>query len=174
MEFHEPVGSRGSVSLAHLERVVLRGRAQLSTSVLGAIADAGAGVLVLSGRHNRCLATCVGRPHNDVLRRLGQFDAYRNTEARVAWSRMLVAAKAHAQCRLLKKALASRPDKRRQLTRTITKLEAQHTRLIGEERRIGLSSLLGVEGAMAAIYFEGFSALFPASLEFHNRNRRLA
>ena len=78
IEIREPTGRRGTVPLARLERVVLRGRAKVSTSALGAITDAGAGILVLSGRQNRRLATCVGRPHNDVLRRLGQFDAYQD------------------------------------------------------------------------------------------------
>ena len=104
LEFHEPTGRRGSVPLARLERLVLRGRVQLSTSVLGALTEAGAGVLSLSGRHSRHLATCVGRPHNDVVRRLGQFDAYRDPDARAQWSRTLIAAKTKAQLRLLHRA----------------------------------------------------------------------
>ena len=78
LEFHGPNGKRGSAPLASLERVVLRGRVRLTTSVLGAIAESGAGMLTMSGRQNRHLATCVGRPHNDVVRQLGQFDAYRD------------------------------------------------------------------------------------------------
>ena len=53
IEIREPTGRRGTVPLARLERVVLRGRAKVSTSALGAITDAGAGILVLSGRQNR-------------------------------------------------------------------------------------------------------------------------
>ncbi len=172
LEFHDPAGRRGSVPLAHLERVVVRGRAQLSTSVLGAITAAGAGVLVLSGRQNRHLATCVGRPHNDVLRRLGQFDAYRDIGARTEWSRMLIAAKTDAQLRLLRKALARRPDKRRQLTRAIGRLDATRRRVQQDEKANSIGSLLGIEGAAAAAYFGGLSALFAPSLGFERRNRR--
>ena len=172
LEFREPAGRRGSVPLAHIERVVLRGRVQLSTSVLGALTEAGAGVLSLSGRQSRHLATCVGRPHNDVVRRLGQFDAYRNPEARVQWSRRLIDAKTKAQLRLLRQALDRRPDKRRQLTRAIAQLETLLSRVPDDARPPGLASLLGIEGAAAAAYFGGFRALFPRSLRFEGRNRR--
>ncbi len=170
--FYEPKGRRGSVPIGQLERVVLRGRMQLSTSVLGAITEAGAGVLVLSGRHSRHMATCVGRPHNDVLRRLGQFDAYRDAATRLDWATKLVSAKVHAQSRLLKKALGQRPDKRRQLTKAMDRLEALEGRLLADAETLSIPSLLGIEGAAAAAYFAGYSALFPPSLGFHSRNRR--
>jgi len=160
------------VPLAQIERVVLRGRVQLSTCVGGALTEAGAGVLVLSGRHSRQLATCVGRPHNDVTRRLGQFDAYRDADARARWSRALVAAKTKAQLRLLRLARDRRPDKRRPLTQAITRLDAARNRLTDENRLPELSSLLGIEGAAARSYFAGYQVLFPPSLGFEGRNRR--
>ena len=172
LEFREPAGRRGSVPLAQLERVVLRGRVQLSTSVLGALTEAGAGVLSLSGRHSRHLATCVGRPHNDVVRRIGQFDAYRDPDARASWSRALIAAKTKAQARFLRQALERRLDKRRPLTRAIGRIERLQSRISDEAAPPGLASLLGVEGAAAAAYFDGFRALFPRSLRFEGRNRR--
>ena len=172
LEFHEPAGRRGSVPLAHIERVVLRGRVQLSTSVLGALTEAGAGVLSLSGRQSRHLATCVGRPHNDVVRRLGQFDTYRDPEARARWSRRLIEAKTKAQLRLLHQALDRRPDRRRQLTRAIAQLEPLLGRILDDAQPPDIASLLGIEGAAAAAYFGGYRALFPASLQFEGRNRR--
>ena len=172
LEFREPAGRRGSAPLAQIERVVLRGRVQLSTSVLGALTEAGVGVLSLSGRHNRRLATCVGRPHNDVVRRVGQFDAYRDPDARASWSRALIAAKTKAQARLLRQALERRPDKRRPLTRAIRRIERLQSRISDETPPPGLASLLGIEGAAAAAYFGGFRALFPRSLRFEGRNRR--
>ncbi len=172
LEFHEPAGRRGSVPLAQIERLVLRGRVQLSTSVLGALTEAGAGVLSLSGRHSRHLATCVGRPHNDVVRRLGQFDAYRDPDARAAWSQTLIAAKTKAQARFLRQALERRPDKRRPLTRAIAQIEGLQGRISDEARPPGIASLLGIEGAAAAAYFGGFRTLFPRSLQFEGRNRR--
>ena len=172
LEFHEPAGRRGSVPLAHIERVVLRGRVQLSTSVLGALTEAGAGVLSLSGRQSRHLATCVGRPHNDVVRRLGQFDAYRDREARTQWSRRLVEAKTKAQLRLLRQALERRPDKRRQITRALTRIESLLKRIADHASPPDIASLLGIEGAAASAYFGGFCSLFPPSLQLEGRNRR--
>ena len=172
LEFREPSGRRGSAPLAQLERVVLRGRVTLSTSVLGALADAGAGVLMLSGRQSRHLATCIGRPHNDVVRRLGQFDAYRDPVARARWSRALIEAKTKAQLRLLRRALERRPDKRLRLTRAISQLEPLLDRIADEGHPPAIASLRGIEGAAAAAYFEGFRSLFPRSLGFNCRNRR--
>ena len=172
LEFHEPTGRRGSVPLAQIERLVLRGRVQLSTTVLGALTEAGAGVLSLSGRQSRHLATCVGRPHNDVIRRLGQFDAYRDREARAQWSQALVAAKIKAQLRLLRQARDRRPDKRYPLTQAITRLEASLGRVADAAPRPDIATLLGLEGAAARSYFGGFHVLFPPSLRFQGRNRR--
>ena len=172
LELHEPGGRRGSIPIAQIDRVVLRGRVQLSTSVLGALTEAGAGVLALSGRQSNHLATCVGRPHNDVVRRIGQFDAYRSRAARAEWSRALVAAKTAAQVRLLRKALGRRPDRRRPLTRAIKQLESLSARVSDGAPPSGVASILGIEGAAAAAYFDGFRTLFARSLRFKERNRR--
>ena len=172
LQFYEPAGRRGSVPLAQIDRVVLRGRVQLSTSVLGALTEAGAGVLSLSGRHSRHLATCVGRPHNDVVRRLGQFDAYQDPQARAQWSRTLVGAKLSAQLRLLHQALDRRPARRWRLTRAIARIEPLLARTSDEASRPGVASLLGIEGAAAAAYFAGLRVLFAPSLGFKERNRR--
>lgn len=172
LEVREPKGRWSTVPLARLERVVLRGRAKVTTSVLGAIADAGAGILVLSGRYSRHLATCVGRPHNDVVRRLGQFDTYQDPLARTQWALALISEKVQAQGRLLKKALNSRPDKRRKLTRAIAQLDTLHDRAAQDGPQLDIPSMRGIEGAAAAAYFKGFAALFPPSLGFEHRNRR--
>lgn len=129
IEVHEPSGKRGSIPLVGLERVVLRGRVQLSTSVIGAFVKAGASVAMLGGGRSRYLATCMGKPHNDVRRRIGQFDAYRNGAARVRWARDLVAAKVVAQRRLLQKAMAVRPALRRPLSRGSARLDEAHKRV---------------------------------------------
>lgn len=172
VEVHEATGQRGHIPLVGLERVVLHGQVRLSTSVLGAFVRAGASVGLLSGGHSRYMATCVGRPHNDVLRRLGQFDAYRDKAARLAWARDLVKAKVVAQRRLLLKALAARPDKRYVLFRGNRRLEAAVDRLAGPEDASSLPALLGIEGAAAAAYFAAYAALFPQSLGFVARRRR--
>lgn len=172
VEVHEAAGQRGHIPLVGLERVVLHGQVRFSTAVLGAFVRAGASVGFLSGGRSRYMATCVGRPHNDVLRRLGQFDAYRDKAARLEWAQDLVKAKVAAQRRLLLKGLAARPDKRHELFRGNRRLEAALDRLARPEDVCSLSALLGIEGAAAAAYFAAYAALFPPSLGFVARRRR--
>lgn len=172
LKCRERTGRCRSIPLAQLERVVLRGRAQLSTSVLGALTEAGAGVLVLSGRHNRQLAVCVGRPHNDAWRRVGQLDAFGDKGARARWSQALIAAKTKAQLRLLAKALDQRPDKRRILVRSTAQLQSACDRLASSATPPEVDTTMGIEGAAARAYFSAYSTLFPPSLGFKGRWRR--
>ena len=55
-----------TVPLTLLDRVVIRAETGFSSGVLGALAEAGTAVTVLSGRQGRRLATVLGRPHNDA------------------------------------------------------------------------------------------------------------
>lgn len=171
LQVHEPSGRRGSVPIVTLERVVVHGRATLATSALGALADAGVGVLVLSGRTSRPLATLVGTPHNDVLRRLGQYEAYRDMAARRRWSATLVAAKTRAQINALGKILTERPDKRRALTRATIGLENALARVENAEPP-SIATVLGLEGAAAASYFKALTEVFPPAFGFRARRRR--
>jgi len=172
LQFHEPDGRRGSVPVAPLERVVVRGRASLDSSAIAALAEAGAGILVLSGRKSQRVGIFVGKPHNDVLRRLGQFDAYRDESARRAWSAALVTAKIRAQVNALRKMLVERPDKRRAITRATTHLEAVRDRVETPPDPPPLATLLGLEGASAASYFRCFAELVPKGFGFAGRRRR--
>ncbi len=171
LEVYEPAGRRGSIPLAGLDRVVLHGRVRLSTSVIGALVEAGASIALLGGRRSRYLATCVGQVHNDVWRRLGQFDAYRNPVARVGWARELVKAKISAQQRLLRRAMESRPSQRRALFAAIRRLDAA-LESASSCTELTLARLLGIEGAAAAAYFSAYAGLFPPSLGFAGRRRR--
>ncbi|MCV4796814.1 hypothetical protein OFB84_33320, partial [Escherichia coli] len=49
--------------LGPVERVVLRGPARISTGAIAAIAGAGCGLTVLSGRRSEPAGTLLGRPH---------------------------------------------------------------------------------------------------------------
>ena len=171
LRVRDPGGKSATVPLAHLERVVVRGDASLSASAIGAITDSGAGLVILSGRQNRHLATCVGAPHKDVLRRLGQFDAYRDTPTRNEWSRKVVHAKLHAQLRVLSEAKLRRADKRLVLHKSIRQIEALSAR-VSEHGGFSVATCLGIEGAAASAYFGGYKTLFPPSLNFAGRRKR--
>lgn len=169
---HEPGGRRGTIPLAGLERVVLHGRVTLSTSVIGALVSGGATVGLIGGRRSRYVTTCVGSLQNDVRRRVGQFDAYRCDAARTQWARAIVEAKLAAQLRLLRRALAARPDQRYALFRGSRRIEDALERLASTTRPFTLPTLLGIEGAAAAAYFAAYASVFPPSLGFTARRRR--
>ena len=172
LQFKCPTKRRGSVPLAQIDRLIIRGNAKFSTGLLGTLANYGIGVLVLSGRNNRHLASIVGRPHKDILRRLGQFEIYSNSIARLSWSRRLIASKIQAQLRLLSKALGQRPDKRRELTKRINALSDALDSASSSTQLTTIPQLLGIDGNAARQYYAGLSSLFADSLKFKNRNRR--
>ena len=65
--FYENGQRVGTVPLAPLARVFLRGEVTLTSSLLGKLGERGIGVVVLSGR--KALPTMLlGRPHNDAAR----------------------------------------------------------------------------------------------------------
>ena len=70
--FYENGERIGTVPLAPLSRVFIRGDVTLSSSLLGKLGERGIGVVVLSGR--KALPTMLlGRPHNDAARRVAQY-----------------------------------------------------------------------------------------------------
>src|SRR5487761_289334 len=160
------------IPLAPLERVVLRGDAVLSTRVLAAFWQKDVGLLLLSGRHSEATARLVGRPHDDVALRLEQYRHAIDAEACRVLAHRIVTAKLAAEARLLVRAPAVRPDRRKPLSdalATLGRLEARLTRPEGSFDRDGL---VGLEGAGAAAYFRAYTSLFPKSLGFSQRRRR--
>jgi len=158
-----------TVPMTLLARVVAHGDIRLSTGLLGALAEAGVGLVVLSKRHSRRTATLLGLPHADARIRLAQYRLWHDPALRGVWAARVVETKIAAQHRLLHRALAQRPDQRKPLCDAIAGLErARAHAAVARE----IPALLGIEGAAAAAYFGGLGALFPDSLEFHGRNRR--
>jgi CRISPR-associated protein Cas1 len=163
-------GGKGSgIPLTGISRIVIRGNVTVSTGLLGTLAEQGIGVLMLSGRHSRRTACLFGRPHADVVRRLGQYRLFFDPAQRLAWSWHLIAAKLMAQQRGLRQALASRPDRRKVLTGALRSIELILSK-VGDADN--LEVLNGYEGAAAAAYFRGYGALFPPELAFTKRTRR--
>lgn len=162
---------QGSVPLALLDRVVIRGTVTLDTGLLGALADQGASVLFQTGRFGRVQAMLLGGGQGDAGRRVAQYSLYRDPAWRWGWSRYLVARKLAGQTRLLRGALRQRPDLRKPLSDALASLEALRLRVV-EAPPESLESLRGLEGAAGAAYFGALTQLFPASLGFQGRNRR--
>ncbi len=160
------------IPLAPLERVVLRGEAMLSTRVLAALWRQDVGLLLLSGRHSEATARLVGRPHEDAALRLQQYRRALDGEACRLAAHYIIAAKLAAEARLLARARALRPDRRKPLSDALAVLERLSARLADPGEELAREALLGLEGAGAAAYFRAYATLFPASLGFTQRRRR--
>lgn len=166
-----PDGASARLPLAHVERVVVRAPARLTTGAIAAIAEADAALLILSGRRSQPAAFLLGRPRADAAIRLGQFRLCLDPEARLAVARLILRRKLLGQARTLASAAVRRPDKRLPLRRGLEVLRATLADLRVQPPS-SLASLSGQEGAAAAAYFSALCEVFPPSLGFSGRNRR--
>ncbi len=172
LSFYSEGEKRGSLPMKMLERIVIRARTNLDSGVLLKLAENGIGVSLLTSRQGRFGAALLGRPHNDVMRRLTQYEWYRDERKRIRWSVELVRSKMANQKRLLERALKARSDQRRPLFKANSALHELLLKLQASPDSLSLESLRGIEGAAAAAYFAGFTAIFAKSLKFTGRNRR--
>lgn len=166
--FHENGQRIGTVPLAPLDRVFLRGDVTLSSSLLGKLGERGIGVVVLSGRKGEP-TMLLGRPHNDAARRIAQYRLSQDAAYCLRFSRAVVEAKLRAQAAFLLERREVEPQSRYLLTTCLRRIET----CLGEiERLDSPGRLRGLEGAAAAAYFEGLGDLLPERLKFSGRNRR--
>ncbi len=158
-----------SLPLSGIERLILRSGARISTSLLAELWRRDVGVLILAGRHPEPTARFLGRPRQDLELRLRQYELVRDPGRRLAFAREIVAAKLAGQGRLLARFAAEGRGNGLRLRAAAARLEE----LAGAARDApDLASLLGFEGTGAALHFEAYATLFPASLGFSGRNRR--
>lgn len=185
-----------TVPLALLDRVVVSADAVLRARLVGQLAEAGIGLLVLHPRRPERAAILLGRPHADVRLRLAQYQlcfatghasgagrGAAGTPAReeagnpaapaAAWARSLVAAKIAAQRRVLARALALRGETNPAPAARdgLAALATIAARLAGPGD-LAPAVLLGLEGSAAAAHFAALTGLFPPALGFLRRNRR--
>ncbi|HIE54898.1 MAG TPA: CRISPR-associated endonuclease Cas1 [Chromatiaceae bacterium] len=158
------------IPLAMLERVVVHGKVQTDTATLGALANAGIAVALLSGRHGRHKATLVGMPGKDVQRRLAQYRAWHDPATRIQIATCILRRKLAAQQRNLSRAARLRPDLRHPFTKAQSQLQAISRQL--KIQTLELNPLRGLEGSAATAYFSAYQHLFPAALAFSGRKRR--
>lgn len=166
--FHENGARCGTVPLAPLARVFLRGDVTLSASLLGKLGERGIGVVVLSGRKGEP-TMLMGRPHNDAARRVAQYRLSLDAEFCLRFARTIVAAKLRAQRALI--AERREEDLRWRYPLTVCLERLDHC-LAEIDAQQNIAALRGLEGAGAAAYFQGYQELFAERLQFSGRNRR--
>lgn len=158
----------GTVPIAPLTRVFLRGDVQLSAALLGKLGEQGVGVVVLSGRQGKP-SLMLARPHNDAARRVEQIKKSLDAGFCLAFARELIDRKIARQIEWLDILRDKDMRARHALTHARRQLEEQRRRLAQAE---SLAALRGMEGAAAATYFDGLKAVVPQGLRFKSRNRR--
>jgi CRISPR-associated protein Cas1 len=158
----------GTVPIAPLTRVFLRGDVRLSAALLGQLGERGVGVVVLSGRRGKP-SLMLARPHNDASRRVEQIIKSGDAGFCLEVARDLVERKLSRQIEWFDELRAADLQARYELTHAMRLLTEQRERL---PRAESLAALRGMEGAAAASYFDGLKAVVPDSLHFKSRNRR--
>jgi len=170
LELRQADGEIRRVPFKMVERIVVHGSVETDTGTLGALADAGIDVALLTGRFGRCQASLTGRFGNDVQRRIAQYRAHLDPVVSSTIAASLLRRKLAAQQRLLSSAERLRPDRRHPLIKGRRALQQLRTRIAREN--MTLEQLRGLEGAAAAAYFSAYRQLFPESLGFTARRRR--
>jgi len=158
----------GTVPLAPLTRVFLRGDVRLSAALLGKLGEQGVGVVILSGRRGRA-SLLLARPHNDARRRVEQIRKSLDEAWSLRLARTLIGRKLSRQIEFFDELRGRDMQARYELTHAMKTLESHRARLIGADSE---ATLRGQEGAAAASYFAGLKAVVPESMGFKNRNRR--
>ena len=166
--FYENGERVGTVPLAPLSRVFLRGDVTLLSSLLGRLGERSIGVVVLSGRKAEP-TLLLGRPHNDAARRVEQYRLSQDTGFCLRFAHSVVEAKLRSQAAFLAERRDDEPRSRYLLNHSLRRIENAMA-AVGQQMSVG--SLRGLEGAGAAAYFEGFGDLLPERLKFSTRNRR--
>lgn len=166
--FREQGERVGTVPIAPLKRVFLRGDVTLKTSVLGKLGEHGIGVVILSGRKAEP-TLLLARPHNDAARRVAQYRLSLNADFCRTFAESVVESKVRAQLALLGELRESELASRYPLTVRMRNLDGVLAKLAGAPN---VASLRGLEGNAAAEYFAALAEVVPESLHFGGRNRR--
>nr|WP_281720768.1 CRISPR-associated endonuclease Cas1 [Nitrosomonas nitrosa] len=158
----------GTVPMAPLSRVFLRGDIRLQTSVLGKLGERGIGVIVLSGRKAEP-TMLLARPHNDAASRVAQYQLSRDTAFCLAFSRNLVFEKISSQRDYALTLREQVLEHRYELTLVLRTLDQILLRIMQIPT---IAALRGAEGAASAAHFRGIAAIAVPRLNFSQRNRR--
>ena len=166
--FRENGERMGTVPLAPISRVFLRGNVTLQASLLGKLGEQGVGVTVLSGRQGKP-SLMLPRAHNDARRRVEQTRLSLDPAFCLRFSQHLIRTKLERQHEWFEQLREQRPQARYALTHAMRLLQSHLQKI---DHTGSLDSLRGLEGASASASFAGLRSVVPASLGFNQRNRR--
>ncbi len=158
----------GTVPVAPLTRVFLRGDVTIKASLLAQLGENGVGVVILSGRKGKP-ALMLGRPHNDASRRVTQIHRSLDASFCLEVAKALIDRKLERQIYWFEVLAERYPMQRSSLLQALRLLMGHRQRI---QRAETVPQLRGFEGAAAVSYFDGLRHLLPESWGFRHRNRR--
>jgi CRISPR-associated protein Cas1 len=161
----------GQVRVRETSQIVIFGRAQVSTMAMREAMDRGIPVLFFTfGGYFAGL--CQGHSHKNIVLREAQFRAAFDDSRSLAISRQIVRSKIRNQRTMLRRNARDLPE---------TDLRELQRFADAALRADSTSTLLGLEGAAAAVYFRNFSRMLRSKdsdrtdisiFDFETRNRR--
>jgi len=152
-----------------IDRVVIFGDVNLSTSVLAHMASESISITLLSGRNGSYKARVWGDAHNDAKIRLLQYALVSDKDSAAALARTSILAKLQSQIHIMEQWTENKRGDKVKLVRCLRELRSIQASFPLHPDH---ASLLGLEGAAARSWFSGFTAMFGESLHFTSRNRR--
>lgn len=168
LAFYEDGVRSGTVPIAPIDRVFIRGTCKIESQVFGKLGERGIGVIFLSGRHGNP-AMFYPRPHNDASRRLAQYHLSLDQDFCFTFSKDLVREKIRSQQSFLLDLLQEDREHHQVFSRYMDQATALLESIDEAENR---DSIRGIEGNGAKAYFAVLKSVLPASLNFTRRTRR--
>lgn len=166
--FYENGERCGTIPIAPIERVYLRGDIALHSNLLSRLGENGTGVILMSGRKGN-INIMMSKPHNDAARRVTQYHLSRDPAYCTAFSRKIIEAKICGQLALLQELRIKKLHARYELTQRSLRLSEA---ILNLKKQQTIPAIRGVEGAASAQYFAGLASVLPESLHFAGRNRQ--
>lgn len=169
LAFYADGERQGTAPISPLKRVVIVGHAIIETPVLHRLAKEGVTVFFLSGKQLRFSGILNGSVHFNAALRLMQYQKALDSDFCLHTAKDIISRKVSAQKALLSDAMRLRPDLRLPLFSAVETLNQVLTSVSAEN---DIDRLRGLEGGAAAAYFQAYTTMFPASLNFTKRTKR--
>lgn len=163
----------GRIPLHNLEAIVTFGYTGASPALMGACAARGIGLTFLSGS-GRFLARVTGEVYGNVILRKEQYRISEDQEASLKIAKNFMAGKIYNSRWILERAIRDYPL-RLDVEKLRSKSQFLRETLHKIQKSESSSSLLGLEGEAASVYFSVFDNLILQQkdiFQFHGRNRR--
>lgn len=158
----------GTVPLAPIDRIVLRGEVTVDTRLLSRCGERGIGILILSGR-KQLPTLFLPRGYKDAERRLRQYEKSKDPTFCLRISKNILMEKLSSEITFLEVFILNNSETNLRLHTASQKIQDNFDRVKVAKNK---SVLMGLEGESARIYFQALAEVIPKGLEFLGRNRR--